>query len=132
VRETFAMNAEAGGVGKKRKALGGRRGDKGQRALRGDVLRKVFTSSKGGSKGKDAARACETYSEFFSRVDAGSEIIESREWLSNKDDLYLVYCHLTGAGFAVEGVLIGQRARAYYIVASRVSQAFHGRIRGTD
>ena len=34
--------------------------------------------------------------------------------------IYLVYCHLVGAGFRVDAVRIGFKAKAYYILASKV------------
>ena len=61
-----------------------RRGDSRQVKLRGDVIRKRF--ERGGHK----LQSVESYSEFFARVDARSEILESRDWLSNKDDVSFV------------------------------------------
>ncbi|QDZ17641.1 hypothetical protein HOP50_01g01480 [Chloropicon primus] len=111
---------EPAGRGKGQNGAGARR-ERGGRSrsvrgsnLRGDVIRKGLERG-----GRSVRGLIESYTDFFARVDSEDAIVGHREWLANKDDIYLVYCHLVGAGFSVDAVRRSDRARAYYVLASK-------------
>ena len=57
--------------------------------LRGDVIRRAERTKKKKSDGPGIPRI--SYSDFFTQFDAQNRIGESREWLSNKDDVSLYH-----------------------------------------
>jgi hypothetical protein len=87
--------------------------------LRGDVLRRASEKE---VKGKGHYR--KSFYDFFNQFDAQDLLEDTRDWLSSRDDIYLVYSQLVGAGYDVDSLLTQQELKAHYLVASKVKKHF--------